>query len=98
MMPIAAAMIRMLSNRKKVLRLGARKDISSAGRWACHHHCAKMALARFTNSMASDSRPTESVYQARVLSVMVTMVTATEAHRSVRVMACIRESVAVMVR
>ena len=62
---------------------------------------AKMALARFTNdSMASDSRPTESVmYQARVLSVMVMMATATEAHK--RVLgdgSCIREGVAVMVR
>jgi hypothetical protein len=38
---------------------------------------AKMALARFTNdSIASDSKPTESVmYQASVLSVMVTMAT-----------------------
>ena len=42
---------------------------------------AKMALARFTSdSIASDSNPTESVmYQAQVLSVMVMMATATEA-------------------
>ena len=41
-----------------------------------------MALAKFTNdSMASDNNPTESVtYQANVLSTMVVMATAMEAH------------------
>ena len=43
---------------------------------------AKMALARLTkDSIASDSRPTESVmYQASVLRTMVTTATAAEAH------------------
>ena len=45
---------------------------------------AKIALARLTNdSIASDNKPTESVmYQASVLSVIVTMAAATEAHSS----------------
>ena len=42
----------------------------------------KIALARLTSdSIASDSKPTESVmYQASVFKVMVTMATTTEAH------------------
>jgi hypothetical protein len=46
----------------------------------------KIALAKLTkDSMASDNKPTESViHQAKVLSVMVTMATTTEAHIKVR--------------
>jgi hypothetical protein len=46
----------------------------------------KIALAKLTkDSIASDSKPTESViHQAHVLSVMVTMATTTEAHIKVR--------------
>ena len=46
----------------------------------------KMALAKLTkDSIASDSKPTESViHHAQVLSVMVMMATTTEAHNKVR--------------
>jgi hypothetical protein len=46
----------------------------------------KMALAKLTkDSMASDSKPTESViHQAKVLSAMVMMATTIEAHINVR--------------